>query len=462
MDSTDPEEYPRKRMEAPSVPGLVRILDNRKPASDVVALPRDGIVLGRGTPSGWFTDDSWVSRKHVRVRRVAGDWVVEDLGSRNGTCVNGEPLGRPATIQGTAVIRMGNSVVLGLDDARCRPVESMKSSDGPILGSAMSRVWEDIGLAAKAADTLLIGGPSGSGKELAAREYHRVSTHGAEQPFVAVNCATIPRELAESLLFGSQRGAYSGAVKDMRGLVQLANGGTLFLDEVAELELPVQAKLLRVLETREVMPLGSARTMPVHLRVCAATHRDLRSAVATDRFREDLYYRLGRPAVVLPGLSKRIDEIPWIVERVLRESGSLHASARLIEQFAIRPFPGNVRELLKELKFAVAGAMAAGETEVTDEFLSPDAGQSLEPSKSASSAKSASSGQVRGSPPSDEEILAALADTDGNVTGAARQLGVHRNHLRRWLAKHPEHVGASPGARPKAGAATPPTETLEQ
>src|SRR6185503_9730039 len=157
---------------------------------------------------------------------------------------------------------------------------------------------------ARTAQNLLISGPSGAGKEIAAGLFHRAcgrAREGNERPFVALNCATIPGGLAERILFGARRGAYSGADKDAIGLVQAANGGTLFLDEIGELPPDVQAKLLRVLETKQVLQVGAVEPTHVDFRVCAATLEDLRGRVADGRFREDLYFRIARPEVTLPG-----------------------------------------------------------------------------------------------------------------------------------------------------------------
>ena len=150
-------------------------------------------------------------------------------------------------------------------------------------------------------------GESGSGKELASASFSRAASRGGASPFIGVNCAAVPAGLAERLLFGARKGAFSGATGDVQGYIQAADGGTLFLDEVAELDLRVQAKLLRVLETREVLPLGATRAERVELRVCVAAHADLAEQVTAGRFREDLYYRVGRPVVRIPPLRERLD-----------------------------------------------------------------------------------------------------------------------------------------------------------
>ena len=144
------------------------------------------------------------------------------------------------------------------------------------------------------------------------RAFHRFGPNRAG-PFVAVNCAAIPEGVAERLLFGTQRGAFSGADRDAPGYIREAHGGTLFLDEVGELEASVQAKLLRVLETREILPLGASRPVKVNVGLCAATHHDLRGAVADGRFREGLFFRLGR-VVALPPRAERLEEVPFFVD----------------------------------------------------------------------------------------------------------------------------------------------------
>src|SRR5262249_28524018 len=157
---------------------------------------------------------------------------------------------------------------------------------------------------------------SGSGKELAARAFHGYGGRG-DQPFVAVNCAAIPEGLAERLLFGAKKGAYSGATADAEGYVSTANGGTLLLDENAQLDAAVQAKLLRVLETKGVMARGDWTPRPVDVRVCSGPHKSLREGVAKGRSREDLYFRMGRPEVSIPPICDRLEEIPWLVAREL-------------------------------------------------------------------------------------------------------------------------------------------------
>jgi transcriptional regulator with PAS, ATPase and Fis domain len=248
---------------------------------------------------------------------------------------------------------------------------------------------------------------------------------------VGVNCAAIPEGVAERLLFGARRGAFSGAASDVQGYIQAAHQGTLFLDEIAELELRVQAKLLRVLETREVMALGATRPEAVELKVVAASHADLREEVQAGRFREDLYYRIGRPEARIVALRERLDELPFLIQRVVLAEG-LGVNARLIEACLLRAWPGNVRELLGETKRAAHRALRAGNAEVDACDLDEEAGLRLSDRVPGEEVDDDNKASVL---PDDARIEAALSEAAGNVTQAARALGVHRNQLRRWFAK---------------------------
>jgi DNA-binding NtrC family response regulator len=216
------------------------------------------------------------------------------------------------------------------------------------LGSSpeMEKVRRLVQRVADADATVLIRGETGTGKELVARALHEVSPR-REQPFVAVNCSAVPGPLMESLLFGHERGAFTGAERRVRGQFELAGSGTILLDEIAEMPAELQAKLLRVLEDRTFRPLGSEAILPLRARVLAATHVDLESRLSTGRFREDLYYRLNVVRIDLPSLAEREDDVP---ELVLAFASKLQRKLRFTDDalkwLTRRPWPGNVRELL--------------------------------------------------------------------------------------------------------------------
>lgn len=223
---------------------------------------------------------------------------------------------------------------------------------GRMLGTseAMQRVRERIRQAAPTPATVLIQGPSGTGKELVARAIHALSSR-ANAPFVAVHCAALAPSLLESELFGHVKGAFTGANENRKGRFELANGGTLFLDEISEIDASTQVKLLRVLETRTIEPVGSAEPIPVDIRLVAATNRNLAEWVREGKFREDLYFRLNVIDVNLPPLKERGDDLPLLCDAFVREFNPLLGRSILgfepevLETFARYAWPGNVREL---------------------------------------------------------------------------------------------------------------------
>lgn len=416
------------------MPGVVVIYASQRPRCGIFCTNGEPLELGRTELEQDGAQDGQISRKHLRLALDEQGWEVTDLGSRNGSFVDGERFTGSLRIESGSVVRIGGALLLVLDDTLDFHRYGLGVRDGgAIAGPQLRKALETIEAVRKVRmlKTLLVTGESGSGKEIAARVFHRAD--GREQaPFVAVNCATIPKELAERLLFGSRRGAFSGAT-DAVGHVQAADGGTLFLDELAELPADVQAKLLRMLETGEVMRLGATSYERVDVRVCAATWRDLRSEVALGRFREDLYFRVGQPEVRLPPLRERPEEIPWHVADALETSGApwpLQASAAFIEACALRPWPGNVRELRAEVRRAAAAVCVESGKALKLEHLSPTAGMPLPRAESATLPVAGASAV-----PTDD-VAEALRAEGGNVLGAARRLGVHRNKVRRWLERH--------------------------
>jgi DNA-binding NtrC family response regulator len=315
----------------------------------------------------------------------------------------------------------------------------VRIADGRVEGPALQQALDSAANAARLGSVLHITGESGAGKEGVARAFHTAGT-AAKAPFEAVNCATIPEGVAERLLFGTKRGAYSGADADAEGYVQAAHGGTLFLDEVAELSLAVQAKLLRVLETGEVLPLGASRPRKVELRLCSATHRDLRVQVATGKLREDLYFRIATPRVVVPPLRERPEELALLLHAIVERIApacAVHVS--LVETCLLRPWPGNVRELLAEVRSATQAAVAAGTTRVEQRHLAETAGSAfvvpVEPAVS-DPAKQAKPLERSAVPPTRARLVTVLGRCKGNISAAARELGVHRTQLRRWMERH--------------------------
>jgi transcriptional regulator with PAS, ATPase and Fis domain len=412
----------------PAVPGFVMVATGRRTTALASPVPAD---LGRQVTAGGHVheiDDERMSRDHATVRFERGLWVIADRDSRNGTFVDGERITGEVRRRGDIVLRLGHTVFVLLTDWRGHPA----ATDGAhVVGPELQRTYAQIQRHATA-DTLLIHGESGSGKELAARLYHDAGPRRGG-PFVAINCAAIPEGVAERLLFGAKKGAFSGAI-DALGHFQMANGGTLFLDEIADLDAAVQAKLLRVLETREVVPVGASAGITLDLGIVAASHRELRAAVADNRFREDLFYRLARSTVHLPPLRERKVDIARLVQReIAAVDRKLAPHAKLVEACCLRAWPGNVRELCAAVRQAADAARAGGRDVVRVDDLAVTAGQpvgGIQGETSVDRPKAAPAELDK------EGVVAALARANGVISVAARALGLHRTQLYRLMEKY--------------------------
>ncbi|MBW6396416.1 sigma-54 dependent transcriptional regulator [Roseomonas sp. HJA6] len=292
----------------------------------------------------------------------------------------------------------------------------------------MRAVQKTIGLIADGDATVLITGETGTGKEVVARALHRFGRRAAG-PFVAVNCAAIPSELLESELFGHARGAFTGAIADRRGAFRDAAGGTLFLDEIGDMGLVTQAKILRVVQEREVTPLGG-RPVRVDVRLVAATHRDLPARVREGAFREDLYYRLAVVPIHLAPLRERpADVVPLAEHFLARLPGGKRLGADAAARLLAHDWPGNARELRNAMERAAALSRAAviGAAELgvfgpaapgpSADWLSGDLAEAVARLERAM-------------------IERALRDSGGNRTEAARRLGIHRQLLYAKLRQH--------------------------
>lgn len=436
------EETPRDARRSKGVlRGLVLVFCDGAPRSIACPVRSDeGLVLGRDWLVGAGLSDDRVSKAHARVTLTRAGLVVEDLGSRNGTYVDGVRI-EDKTLLGPApgadrgkILRIGSSVLIAIDDCAAFAKNPTKVTNGFVRGPKTAEMLHRIDAIAKTSGSMLVLGESGVGKENAARAFHQ-SGPRSRGPFVPVNCAAVPESLAERLFFGAKVGAFSGST-DADGYVRAAHKGTLFLDELGELDLTLQAKLLRLLDAREILPVGAARAETVDVAICAATNRDLRDRVGRGAFREDLYYRLAEPKVEIPPLRARPEEIAYLVHEAAKKIASeLRVGAKLVEACATRTWPGNVRELLASASQAARRALAGGHDSITDEDLDPIAGTAVERSEDGPSSRSFTDAGAPRSLPDDATIEKALAAQGGNVSGAAKALGVHRNQLRRWLGR---------------------------
>jgi transcriptional regulator of acetoin/glycerol metabolism len=441
---TDTMEIGGVRADAP--PGEVGLVTLYAPSPSAVpsavALPPRALVLGRDPPPGALPlPFNSVSRVHARVAIHGAEILVEDLESRNGTFVNGRPV-RKAFVEHDDELRVGEVVFKVVRDLASRyaeyplegavppaPYESLRG------GFSMEAVRAEIAKIAKVDLSVLVSGETGTGKELVARALHDAS--GRNGRFFAVNCAAIPSALLESELFGYKRGAFTGADRDRVGLVKSAHGGTLFLDEIGDMPLDAQAKVLRMIETRHVTPLGSHTAESVDVRIVCATHRALPRLVREERFRGDLYARISGHTIRLPPLRDRKEDLYHLAMLFIERAGGskLTVTPAFMIGLCSYDWPFNIRELESAMKRAVSLADGALEeahlpADASKESSGGDAveetsGGNTEPGSSARSAA-----------PPEAALRAMLVLHQGNVAALARQLGKDRVQIRRWMKRY--------------------------
>jgi DNA-binding NtrC family response regulator len=272
--------------------------------------------------------------------------------------------------------------------------------------------------------TLLVEGETGTGKELIARMIHRYSRR-SEKPFVAVDCGSIPPSLLESELFGAMKGSFTGADRDRQGVFESANGGTIFLDEIGDIDLNFQAKLLRVLQEREIRPIGSPRSRAIDVRIVAATNKNVRQLVEQGKFREDLWFRLDVVRIEIPALRERRGDVPLLAQTFLDRYNSRYFTHAILTESGVKAldvhtWPGNVRQLqhLMERLVILAPQGRIDETAVNEAIADSEgrdtAGETLEDAKV-------------------DQIRKVLAATGGNKSKAAKILGIERKTLYRLI-----------------------------
>ncbi|MCY1006080.1 sigma 54-interacting transcriptional regulator [Nannocystis pusilla] len=404
---------------------LALALDLDRAGGPVALDPARIILVGSAPSADLRIGDPTVSARHARIGGDGRGMVVEDLGSTNGTYVDGVRVQRAWLAPGVRLGLGGFQATVVAQSAAPRP--RLSNPPGMIGSSAvfqdmLARLRKFAGLA----QAVLLRGETGTGKELAARALHAEGPR-AGGPFVAVNCGAIPEGLFESELFGHVRGAFTGAARAHVGAFARAHRGTLFLDEIAELPLGLQAKLLRVLETRRVVPVGGEQEQAIDVRVVSATHQPMERLVAEGRFRSDLYHRLGVLAVDIPGLSDRPGDIPELVAHFAAElAAEFGRPVRVTEQglraAALRRFPGNIRELRNLLLRAAA---------VHDGPLGP---HELFPAGPAAPAAVDALAVPRGTYAAmHRRMLELVVREAGSIRKAAAQLDVPRSTLCAWL-----------------------------
>jgi two-component system response regulator AtoC len=422
--------------------GEARVLLLWEGGTERRALPAGAtITVGRSSDCDVQVDHPSVSRMHARV--TGGSPArIEDLGSSNGVRVRGALIApkRPVEVSPGDMIELG-SVVLVVQGAAPRapsapPMASPMASDGPGASTpdAITPLRRLLGLVANSELSVVITGETGVGKNVAARWIHDHSPRKA-MPFVLLNCAALPDALLEGELFGYEKGAFTGATQPKQGLVESAHGGTLLLDEIGELPLATQAKLLGVLENREVLRLGSLKPRAVDLRLLAATNRDLDAFVREGRFRADLHFRLNGVTVTIPPLRERALEIPELaslfLERACARSGrrAPRLSEAAVTALARQPWPGNVRELRNTIDRAVA--LCTTDEILPEHLAMPNLSALTERPPPPPLAPPPATAGLWGETEALERqrVLEALERCGGNQTQAAKLLGISRRAL---------------------------------
>jgi two-component system response regulator AtoC len=436
-------------VDLPRLAYLVVRHDDRPQVIDL----QDGadILIGRSAEATVQLDDARVSREHARIRRQGPAISVIDLGGRNGTRVNADILrNQERRIASGDVIGVGQAELVVAETLQSEPPRDerplpaglerlpamalLEESGVVVADPRLVRVFDMVRRVAPTPTTVLILGETGAGKEVVAEQIHRQSKR-AGGPLVRLNCGSLPPTLLESELFGHEKGAFTGADRKKLGYLDAADGGTLFLDEIGELTLAMQARLLRVLETRRFMRVGARDETAVDVRIVAATNRDLEAEAGAGRFREDLYFRLAAFVIEIPPLRDRPAEITLLTELFLRRFAARMGMAPpliapdAVAAIARHRWPGNVRELRNAIERAIvlvdAGVLRA-------EHL-PDAVRGL----AAESAPSSGAGMRDQLDELEQRnIVAALAAEHGNQTRAAKRLGISRRALIYKMAKH--------------------------
>lgn len=408
-------------------------------------LPPGGLVLGRGEDCDVVMDSAETSRRHAEIRREGPLWIVRDLGSRNGTFVNGQRVST-GPLSPRDLLRFGDWIGVLVTTTDGGPGAVYESfTPGLYGGPALRPTLELARRAAASALPVIVEGETGTGKEGLCRAIATWS--GRAGPFLAVNCAAIPESLAEAELFGYRKGAFTGAERASPGYFRAADGGTLMLDEIIDLSPPVQTKLLRALEQREVVPLGESAPVPIDVRVVVAAQEPLGQAVKEKRFRADLYARLNGVTLRLPPLRERVEEIPFLFTRLMQDqTGGRPADveARAIERLCLYDWPFNLRELdlLVKRLLVMRPDGQVRRSDLPETMMFPEAEPPAPETEARAAARPARPRSPEDRQARDEQDLAALKEAlraaHGNVVRAAQAAGMTRQRAYRLMGQRPD------------------------
>lgn len=430
--------------------GRVRVVYPPEVLTTIDLSGTQGRVLGRGPtePHGLKIPHRTVSRSHVGLDYSAAlrCWTIRDRGSRNGTWADGVKVGEePLALADGSIIRMGD-VLAVFEWCTGELTDDAAVSTDALYGDSvrMIKLREEIGRVAADPSPALVIGDTGTGKELCSSELHRLS--GRAGPLVSFNCAELSESVVESQLFGHEKGAFTGATVAHPGLFRSADGGSLFLDEIGELPLALQPKLLRVLQTGEVMSVGGSKKTTIDVRIIAATNRNLTDEVDAGSFRRDLYARLAIHEIRIPALRRRrSDLLGWLdvlarawAKRRGRDSVALALSPDAAELVLRGPWQENLRGL-DRLVHALAPLADQGaiEADQLPPWASGNATNSIPaPATAAPAAPEKASAPARPAIPNREALMAALDSHAWVIQAVARHYGRDRRQIYRWMDNH--------------------------
>jgi DNA-binding NtrC family response regulator len=411
-------------------------------AGRALAMANALATVGRHPTNDLVLNDPRVSGVHLELRRQGERVHVRDAGSTNGTWLGPHRVAEVELAPGGEIVVGGTTLRLEHDDEATAAAVSALETYGELVGRSteMRELFATLERVATKNLSVLVHGETGTGKEEVARALHARSSRAAA-PFVVIDATALPESLTESLLFGHEKGAFTGADQRRIGFFEAASGGTVFIDEIGELPATLQSKFLRVLERQEVVRVGGHTPIKIDVRVIAATHRDLRHEIEAGRFREDLYYRLAQVRVMLPPLRDRLEDIPLLCQKLLASIPGEREMPILIEQSALdflatQRWPGNVRELRNVLARAAALAHEGlvRRPDVAGEGLgfrgTRQEREALDLSGTFAHAKDRAIERF------ESAYLAALMKRcGGNLSLASREADVARHHLRDLLKK---------------------------
>jgi DNA-binding NtrC family response regulator len=452
--SRDAEDAATANVKPPafSPDGAILTVATGNAKGKVLALPgRVGtsVSIGKAPENDLVLVDDTVSRKHAVIERVPDGLLLRDLGSTNGVYVGGAQVKEALVVPGTLLQIGAVDVIVGVELGDLAIPASTEDRFGIAVGTSlvMRRIFGILERIASSPASVLLLGETGTGKDALARSIHSRSAR-PDGPYEVVDCGAVAPSLIESELFGHERGAFTGAVSARMGAFERAAGGTLFLDEVGELALDLQPKLLRILENREFRRVGGSKTIPADVRVIAATSRPLdRESGRRGLFRDDLYFRLAVVTIKVPALRQRIDDIPVLAQSLLRACdpeprAELQAGPDVLAALKAYDWPGNVRELRNVLERALHVSKASGATKLSLVGFPPEGEDDAAAADGAApvafrSGESYREARARVEGWFEANFVRALLERhNGNVSAAARDARMDRNHLTDLARKH--------------------------